>query len=352
MNQKQTLFHWNRIKLSEGEVLKKLKAAPGMYNRYSQMDKAWRERFMDFCCGKKTLPLTYDPFFKRIFHPDVHPERLSRLITSLLGIKVKVKGVLPSEDSMMDGESLLILDILVELEDGSLSNIEVQKCPYAFPAERMSCYSSDLIMRQYTRVKGEKGRKFTYQDVKKVYTIVLFEKSTEAFHEIRGEYIHYGKTTFNTGLKLELLQEYCLIALDVFHDFPYPKDRSEQTAWLSLLASESVEEADKLIKEYPWLEEIYREVAALRQNPEEVLWMYSEALRIMDRNTVGYMIEQQQKEIEQQKQELKKKDIAIQKMTQEKDLIIQEKNSSLEQKEKELVELKQQLEQLRQKKEG
>lgn len=57
MNQKQTLFHWNRIKLSEGEVLKKLKAAPGMYNRYSQMDKAWRERFMDFCCGKKTLPL-------------------------------------------------------------------------------------------------------------------------------------------------------------------------------------------------------------------------------------------------------------------------------------------------------
>lgn len=77
-------------------------------------------------------------------------------------------------------------------------------------------------MRQYTRVKGEKGRKFTYQDVKKVYTIVLFEKSTEAFH-----------------------------------DFPYPKDRSEQTAWLSLLASESVEEADKLIKEYPWLEKIY-----------------------------------------------------------------------------------------------
>lgn len=163
--------------------------------------------------------------------------------------------------------------------------------------------------------------------------------------------------------KLELLQEYCLIAFDVFHDFPYPKDRSEQTAWLSLLATESVEEADKLIKEYPWLEEIYREVAALRQNPEEVLWMYSEALRIMDRNTVGYMIEQQQKEIEQQKQELKKKDIAmqkviqekdiaIQKMAQEKDLIIQEKNSSLEQKEKELVELKQQLEQLRQKKEG
>ena len=146
----------------------------------------------------------------------------------------------------MDGESLLILDILVEMEDGSLSNIEVQKCPYAFPAERMSCYSSDLIMRQYTRVKGEKGKDFTYRDVKKVYTIVLFEESIEAFREIPEKYIHYGKTTFNTGLKLELLQEYCLIALDVFSDFPYSKDRSEQTAWLSLLVMESVGAAKPL----------------------------------------------------------------------------------------------------------
>lgn len=105
-----------------------------------------------------------------------------------------------------------------------------------------------------------------------------------------------------------------------------------------------MEEADKLIKEYPWLVEIYQEAAALRKNPEEVLGMYSEALRILDRNTVRYMIEEQQKEIEQQKQELKEKDITI----REKDLIIQKKNSSLEQKEKELEELKQQLKQLRQ----
>ena len=167
------------------------------------------------------------------------------------------------------------------------------------------------------------------------------------------------ETTFNTGLKLELLQEYCLIVLDVFSKFPYSKDRSEQTAWLSLLTTESVEEADKLIKEYPWLVEIYQEAAALRKNPEEVLGMYSEALRILDRNTVRYMIEEQQKEIEQQKQELKKKDIAIREKDialqikdtalQEKDLIIQRKNSSLEQKDKEL---KQQLKQLRQKTEA
>ncbi len=124
-------------------------------------------------------------------------------------------------------------------------------------------------------------------------------------------YIHYGKTTFDTGLKLELLQEYCLIALDEFRKYPYPKDRSEQTAWLSLLATEDIREAEKLIEEYPWLEEIYREAAALRRDPEEVLDMYSEALWILDRNTVRYMIEEQKKEIDEKKKEIEEKEKVI-----------------------------------------
>ena len=305
---------------------------------------------MDFCRGKKTFPFTYDPFFKKIFNPDIHPERLSRLISSLLNVQVKVKGILPSEDSMMDGESLLILDILVELEDGSLGNIEIQKCPYAFPAERMSCYSSDLVMRQYTRTKGEKGRHFTYCHMKKVYTIILFEKSISAFHMEPPCYIHYGKTTFNTGLKMELLQEYCLISLDEFRKYPYPKDRNEQTAWLSFLATEDIKEAEKLIFEYPWLEEIYQEAAALRRKPEEVLGMYSEALRILDRNTVRYMIEEQQKELEQNKKKLEESEEELkqskEELKQNQEVLNQQKTTIIEQ-QKEIEELKRQLEQLK-----
>ena len=130
-------------------------------------------------------------------------------------------------------------------------------------------------------------------------------------------YIHYGKTTFDTGLKLELLQEYCLIALDEFRKYPYPKDRSEQTAWLSLLATEDIREAEKLIEEYPWLEEIYREAAALRRDPEEVLDMYSEALRILDRNTVRYISEEQKKEIDEKKKEIEEKEKVIEESKKE-----------------------------------
>ena len=97
------------------------------------------------------------------------------------------------------------------------------------------------------------------------------------------------------------MQEYCLVTLDVFRRFPYAKERSEQTAWLSLLAMESIKDAEKLVQEYPWLEEIYKEIAMLRQNPEEVLNMFSEALRILDRNTIHYMIEELQKEVEEEK---------------------------------------------------
>ncbi len=350
MKQPHTLSNWNGPELPEEEVLKSLKSTPGLYARYSQMNQDWRERFMDFCRGKKTFPFTYDPFFKKIFNPDIHPERLSRLISSLLNVQVKVKGILPSEDSMMDGESLLILDILVELEDGSLGNIEIQKCPYAFPAERMSCYSSDLVMRQYTRTKGEKGRHFTYRHMKKVYTIILFEKSISAFHMEPPCYIHYGKTTFNTGLKMELLQEYCLISLDEFRKYPYPKDRNEQTAWLSFLATEDIKEAEKLIFEYPWLEEIYQEAAALRRKPEEVLGMYSEALRILDRNTVRYMIEEQQKELEQNKKKLEESEEELkqskEELKQNQEVLNQQKTTIIEQ-QKEIEELKRQLEQLK-----
>lgn len=293
--------------LSKEEILSSIQTSPGSYSRYLALNTEWRQRFLDFCQGKTTLPLIYDPIFKRIFHSDVHPDRLSRFISNMLRMKVKVVKILPNEETMIDGNSMLIMDILVQAEDGSLINVEIQKQPYAFPAERISCYSADLLMRQYARVKGEQGQNFTYQNIKKVYVIVIYEKSSRMFHEFPEQYIHYGKTVFNTSLPLDLLQEYCLIALDVFMKIPYTeRKKTEQTAWLSLLVTEHLDDAKLLIRDYPWLEEIYQEVAMLRQNPEEVLGMASEALRILDRNTMQYMIDQQKAEIDQQKLQLER----------------------------------------------
>ncbi len=328
---------WETLPETSGQVVRLLKNSPLLYGSYQSLNAEWKQRFLDFCQGKKSLPLTYDPFFKRIFHPDVHPDRLSRLVSSILGITVKVLHILPGEDSMMDGASLLIMDLVGQLEDGSLVNIEIQKQGYAFPAERISCYTADLVMRQYARLKGERGRAFTYQDIRKVYVIVLFEKSPGIFHESHYAYLHYGKTRFDSGLKMELLQEYFLIALDVFRKFPYSEDKNELTAWLSLLVTEELEDAERLIRDYPWLQEIYEEIAMLRRRPEEVLGMFSEALRILDQNTVKYMIEELQKQLDE-------KDVEKAAVIREKDA---EKAAVIREKDAEIAELKRQLEALR-----
>lgn len=320
---------WETPPTSEDQVLARLRSSPLLFASYQGLNDQWRRHFLDFCQGKKSLPLTYDPFFKRIFHPDIHPDRLSRLVSSILGINVKVLHILPSEDSIISGGTLLIMDILAELEDGSLINVEIQKQAYAFPAERISCYCADLLMRQYARAKGVKGKAFTYQDIKKVYVIVLFEKSTGAFHALPETYLLHGRTRFDTGLEMELLQEYFLISLDVFREFQYPKDKNEQTAWLSLLVTEDPEEAERLVQEYPWLQEIFEEIAMLRQKPEEVLGMFSEALRILDQNTIKYMIDELEKDLEEKEAVLREKAAEI----KEKEAVLKEKDAAIKEKE-------------------
>ena len=226
------------------------------------------------------------------------------------------------------------MDLLARLTDGSLVNIEVQKQGYAFPAERISCYSADLLMRQYMRVRGNAERKsFSYKDIKKVYVIVLFEKSTSLFHQFPGIYLHHGKTVFDSGLNMELLQEYYLVALDVFQKIPYPEgEKSEQRAWLSLLTTENLEDAERLIEDYPWLKEIYQEIAMLHRKPEEVLGMWSEALRMLDENTLKYYVEELEEKLQQ--------------VTKEKDEELQKTLLENQKKDEEIAALKKQLEEL------
>ena len=212
------------------------------------------------------------------------------------------------------------MDLLARLTDGSLINVEIQKQGYAFPAERISCYSADLLMRQYMRIRGGSGSErnaFSYRNIKKVYVIVLFEESTALFHQFPDIYLHHGKTVFDSGLKMELLQEFYLIALDVFRKIPYPEsEKNEQRAWLSLLTTESLKDAEKLIQDYPWLEEIYQEIAMLRQRPEEVLEMWSDALRILDENSMKFYVEELEEKV---RQLTKEKDEQLLQVTKEKD---------------------------------
>ena len=59
----RNIFYTNVNDLEEAMKQKHL------YADYALLDETWKKRFDDYMTGKKTMPLTYDPFFKCMFHP-------------------------------------------------------------------------------------------------------------------------------------------------------------------------------------------------------------------------------------------------------------------------------------------
>ena len=299
------------------EVLDEINRSPVCSWQFAQWNDEQKKEFLDVCTGVRGVKMTYDSFFKEIMNPDVHPERLEELLSLLLGQNIHIRQVLPNDSvRLADESSLLITDIVVELEEGSLANIEIQKIGYAFPGQRGACYSADLLLRQYKRVKGQRKKKFTYQDVKTVYTIVFFEKSTSEFHEIESAYIHRAKQVFQTGLNLNMLQEYVLIPLDIYKESTHNKTiNNKLEAWLSFLCDDSPERILEIVGKYPDFQEMYEEVYEICGNIEGVMDMFSKELLELDRNTVQYMIEEQQEQLDALHKEVdeKRKEVEEQK---------------------------------------
>lgn len=266
---------------------------------YSWKDYEQKE-FFDFCTGVRGVKMLYDSFFKEVFNPEATPERLGDFLSQILGQRVKVLKALPNDTTRLADENALVLtDIVVELEDGSIVNIEVQKIGYMFPGERAACYSADLLLRQYKRVRDEKKKQFTYRDVKPVYVIVLFEDSPAECRECKEAYIHHFKAVSDTKIWMNLLQEFYFISLDIFKESLQNKGiTSELDAWLTFLCMDDPEYVEKLIREYPKFKPLYEDVYRLCLNVEDVMGLFSEELRMLDRNTTQFMIDTMQEKID------------------------------------------------------
>ena len=287
------------------EVTTLLRKDSAVYKQFQMLSPMLQEELVSFCMGNRGLKITYDPFFKEIFNPVYHRERLERLISCILGEKVRIKKVLPTESQRLSSEaSLIIMDILVELESGGLVNVEIQRISYDFPGPRGACYSSDLVMRQYAAVKAEREQAFSYRDLGKVITIVIVEKSSGAFLDNKDHYIHHFKQTSDTGLELDLLQEYIFITLDVFREITH-NISTELEAWMSFLSTDNPADIMALTEAYPYFKELYSDMIKFQRKPKELVNMFSEALEIMDRNTVKYMIEDRDEKIRQRDEQIK-----------------------------------------------
>ena len=308
MAQSKLCQYFSMIRSRE-QILLEIRSDPALNARFEALSEEAQKEFLDICTGEKGVKILYDSFFRSVMNPELYPDRLQSMLSCILGMEIASFHVLETSSfALGDVKSLVIMDIVVELLDGSIINLEVQKIGYDFPGERAACYASDLTLRQYARARRdaakrsaeEPGHKFSYHAIHPVYTIVLIEKSPSLFYRFPDQYIHRFSQKSDTGLSMELLHNYIFIPLDIFRKKHQNEDISTGLdAWLTFLSTEEPDEIMRLCDAFPFFRDIYRHIYEICQNTEDVMGIFSEALAELDRNTVDYMIDELKRSNEQ-----------------------------------------------------
>ena len=118
MNKLQQYFPMIRTK---EEVLKEIENNSKLKEIYENWQEDEREEFLAFVTGTKGVKMMYDFISKAILNPEIYEERVEEFLSLLLQQKVKILEVLPNEETgLSDGYSILIMDIVVELENGRM----------------------------------------------------------------------------------------------------------------------------------------------------------------------------------------------------------------------------------------
>ena len=147
-------MHFPMIR-TRGEIMAIIEDSERLKRMFYHWTEEQRQEFLDFCTGVRGVKTMYDCISKEVLNPEYNPERVDELLSLLLKQKVRVVEVLPNDSTRIaDETSLVIMDIVVQLKDGSIANLEIQKIGYKFPGERSACYSADLLLRQYKRVRS------------------------------------------------------------------------------------------------------------------------------------------------------------------------------------------------------
>ncbi len=303
---KKTLREYFPQLLTREEICEKINSNQELQKQFAAWNKRQQEQFLDMCSGEKGLKVLYDFFCKEVLNPEYDPERLESMLGVILQEPVRIVKVLPNDTvRIADEGALVVTDIIVELEDGSIANVEVQKIGYLFTGSRCSCYLSDMMLRQYKRVRRQRGKHFSYKDIKKIYLIVLYEKSPAEFKKMPTKYLHHSRHVFDTGLEIDLLQRCVLIPLDIFRRNMEGRPISNLLeAWLTFFCEEDPKRLGELFESYPMFREMYGTLYGMCQNVGKIMGFFSEELRILDRNTAQYMIDIQQEQLDSQREQL------------------------------------------------
>ena len=139
--------------------------------------------------------------------------------------------------------------------------------------------------------------------------IVLFEKSNSVFKSFSKDiYIHRFQQQSDSGIELNLLQEYTFICLDIFDDIIHNEGRKidgRLEEWLVFLKEDDPDMIIKLLEQNSEFRDIYEEIYNICRNSERMMGMFSKELEILDRNTVKLMIDELDEALGEEREKVK-----------------------------------------------
>lgn len=139
--------------------------------------------------------------------------------------------------------------------------------------------------------------------------IVLFEKSNSVFKSFSKDiYIHRFQQQSDSGIELNLLQEYTFICLDIFDNIIHNEGRKidgRLEEWLVFLKEDDPDMIIKLLEQNFEFRDIYEEIYNICRNSERMMGMFSKELEILDRNTVKLMIDELDEALGEEREKVK-----------------------------------------------
>lgn len=112
-----------------------------------------------------------------------------------------------------------------------------------------------------------------------------FERSPKIFHSYPQNYIHRFSQKSDTGLPLELLQEYIFLPLDIYCKIYHNKGiQSKREAWLAFFILDEPEAVIDILTSYPEFKPMYEQIYEICRNMEKVMGIFSKELLEMDRS--------------------------------------------------------------------
>lgn len=152
--------------------------------------------------------------------------------------------------------------------------------------------------------------------------------------------MHTFQQKSDSGLEIDLLQKYIFVPLDIFRENVDNNGvKNKLDTWLTFLGIDEPEKIIELIDRYPEFRAMYEHVYYICRNVEDIMGIFSEELRIMDRNTVKYMVDEMQETIDEKDRQLEEKEQEIEESKQ----CMKEMGQQIEEKDQKIEELKKEL---------